>query len=77
MNFFLWGRNLVSVVRIRESLYQGPVIIYRGGRATIFSKSGWKKYDPSLQHDKKIMTLPQRRVKKIVTLPLSLFFIFI
>ena len=39
--------------------------LFTGGRATIFSKSGWKK---------KIMTLPQQRVKKIVTLPLSLFF---
>ena len=38
-----------------------------------FEKWLKKKYDSPLQHDKKIMIVPQRRVKKIVTLPLSLF----
>ena len=27
MNFTLWGRDLVSVVRIRESLYYGGVFL--------------------------------------------------
>ena len=47
-----------------------------GGGLLFFRKVVGKKYDPPLQHDKKIMTLPQQRVKKIVTLPLSLFFYF-
>ena len=48
---------------------------YLPGREGYFFFEKWlkKKHDPPLQHDKKIMTLPQRRLKKIVTLLLSLF----
>ena len=64
-----WGQN-------KSSLGTGHYL--PGGEGYYFFEK-WlkKKYDPPLQHDKKIMTLPQRRVKKIVTLPLTLFLIFI
>ena len=66
-----WNIRKISRVFRDRSLFTG------GGGLLFFRKVVEKKYDPPLQHDKKIMTLPQRRVKKIVTLPLSLFFIFI
>ena len=66
-----------KLLRFR-ALYLGTGHYLPGGEGYYFFEK-WleKNMTLPLQHDKKNYDLPRRRVKKIVTLPLSLFFIFI